>query len=565
MPGDSAETSSRETDAPSGQAFEELTISEFLALMWRAPASTFRRYQRAVRSAQAREQLIPVRPPAEAADFAESEDDSRTALGLGGWPQRLRQSAFPRLALYLVAFLFALAGSAIARGTTDIAPAGGHAMQVAAPYLWLGFLLWLLADVSGDWRRITVYWQRCDRATRMLWRFRIVPIITVIGALLRLAQSLSAPRESAVDMALSALGLQAAGLVALVIINEAFRLKQRGGAKSKGQFEKEARAIILDRQPMRPPIRHAISRARLILVALASALSFAVWANTSGNRIEPRIMLVWLASIAVWALVFAPLRWNVFDFCAGAMDRARRFRLRSSRWALLALALILLLGASFRFDRLDSAPPELISDMVVNIVDAYRIQRGESYPIFLGNNGGREPFHIYLQTFISSLPGMRFDRSALLLTTALESFLTLPVMFLFAVEVMGKHRRGYALAVGLLATALLAVSFWHVVLARQGLRIPLSPLFTALSALFFARALRHNRRSDFILAGITLSCRLVQLQVLAHAAAGVRDLRGDCASATAISLAHSLEIPLQLGGAGIYGRRSFPAHASLLG
>ena len=431
------------------------------------------------------------------------------------WPQRLLRSEFPRLALYLVAFAFALAGSAIARGTTDITLSGGHAMQVAAPYLWLGFLLWLLADVSGHWRQIKAYWQGCDGATRMLWRIRILPIILVVGSLLRLAQSLSAPRESAVGMALSALGLLLAGLVALTLINEAFRLeRRRGDAKSKGLSEEDARAKILDRQPLRPPIRQEISRWRMILVALASALSLVVWANTSGNRIEPRIMLVWLASIAAWALVFAPLRWNLFNWTADAIDRARRIRLKGSRWAMLALAPVLLVGASFRFDRLDAAPPELISDMVVNIVDAYRIQRGESYPIFLGNNGGREPFHIYLQTFISSMPGMQFDRSALVLTTALESFLALPVMFFFAVEVMGKHRRGYALAVGILATALLAVSFWHVVLARQGLRIPLSPLFTALSALFFARALRHNRRSDFILAGITLSCGLYSYKSL---------------------------------------------------
>ena len=482
--------------------------------MWRAPASTFRRFQRAVRSAQAREQLIPVGAP-RSASLTASANARPVRLALRDWPHQLLQSEFPRLAVYLVAFAFAWIGSALARGTTDIAQSGDNALQAAAPYLWLGFLLWLLADISGQWRKIKAYWQRCDQETRMLWRVRIVPIILVIGSLLRLAQSLSAPRESAVGMALTALLLLAAGLVALVVINEAFRLRQqRGGAKPRGRTEEKAQAEILDRQAIRPSIRHEISRRRILLVALASALSLVVWANTSGNRIEPRIMLVWLGSIAAWALVFAPLRWNLFDTSAGAIDKARRFRVWGSRWVILALALVLLVGASFRFDRLDAAPPELISDMVVNIVDAYRIHRGESYPIFLGNNGGREPIHIYLQTFMSSLPGLQFDRNTLVLATALESFLTLPIMFWFAVEVMGKHRRGYALAVGILATALLAVSFWHVVLARQGLRIPLSPLFTALSAVFFARALRHKRRSDYILAGITLGCGLYSYKSL---------------------------------------------------
>ena len=156
----------------------------------------------------------------------------------------------------------------------------------------------------------------------------------------------------------------------------------------------------------------------------------------------------------------------------------------------------------------------MISDMVVNALDAYRIHQGEHYPIFLGNNGGREPIHIYLQAFMSGLPGLQFDRTTLVLVTALESFLTLPVMFWFAVEVIGKQRRQHALAVGILATALLAVSFWHVSLSRQGLRIPLSPLFTALSAVFFVRALRHNRRTDFILAGIMLSFGLYSYKSL---------------------------------------------------
>ncbi len=505
----------RGTDEPPGQPLEDLTISEFLALLLRAPAATVRRYQRAVGLTEARERLITVRAPTEMASLADSAADSPGRFALRNVPQGLLQSEYPRLALYLVAFAFAFAGSGFARGSAEITQSGAQALQMAAPYLWLGFLLWLLADVSEQWRQIRTYWRRCDRETRSLWYVRTLPFILAIGSLLRLAQSLSAPRESAVGMALSALLLLAAALVALAVINEAFRLRRRrGGAVSRDQSQENAHAKIVDRKPIHPPIWQEVSRARKLLVALASALSLVVWVNTTGNRIDPRIMLVWLASIVCWALVFAPLRWNFCDWSAAAIDRARRFRLRGRRWAILALALVLFVGASFRFDRLDAAPPELISDMVVNIADAHRIHRGEIYPIFLGNNGGREPIHIYLQTFMSSLPGFGFDRITLVLATALESFLTLPVMFWFAVEVMGRQRRGYALAVGLLATALLAVSFWHVVLARQGLRIPLSPLFTALSAVFFARALRHNRRSDFILAGITLSCGLYSYKSL---------------------------------------------------
>ena len=509
-------TEGRGTDEPPGQPFEDLTISEFLAHLLRAPAATLRRYQRAVRSANAREQQIAVRVPAQSESHAASAGSGSDWVALRNAPNRLLQSEYPRLVLYLIAFAFALAGSGFARGSAEITRSEGNALQAAAPYLWLGFLLWLLADVSAHWRQVRTYWRSLDRETRLLWYVRTVPIILAVGSLLRLAQSLSAPRESAVGVALSALLLLAAGLAALTVINAAFRLRQRrGGAVAGDQPENSAQTNVVDRQPIRAGIRHAVGPpadtagcagvgaqpCRLVQYRWQTALS------------RESCWFGWRASYAGhWCL--RRLRGNIFDSCVDAIDGARRLRLRGRRSALLALALVLFVGASFRFDRLDSAPPELISDMVVNIADSYRIQRGEIYPIFLGNNGGREPIHIYLQTFMSSLPGLDFDRITLVLATTLESFLTLPVMFFFAVEVMGKHRRGFALAVGILATALLAVSFWHVVLARQGLRIPLSPLFTALSAVFFARALRHNRRSDYILAGITLSCGLYSYKSL---------------------------------------------------
>ena len=496
------------------RAFEDLTISEFLALWRRSPVSTMRRFRLAARSTQAREQLIPAGTAIDAASLANTAGGAPVLAGLRGLPQRLPQSGFPRLAIYLLAFLLALMGSHIARGTADIPRHNGYSLQVAAPYLWLGFLLWLIGDLSGHWAEIQATWRRSDRDTRILWVARVLPAIMLIGSLFRFAESLSAPAESAVDIAISALGLFTAGLAALLVINAFFRSYQRGDSSSGTQMEASGQAIIVSRAPALRPLRHQLSRRRGILLGLGSMLSLVVWINSSGNRLEPRYLAAWIVSILAWAFVFAPRRWHAFDWGADAIDTVRRLNLRGRRWALLALALILCLGASLRFDRLDSAPPELYSDMVVNLVDAYQIHRGENYPIFLGNNGGREPIHIYLQAFLSGLPGIQFDRTALILLNALESLLTLPVMCWFAVEAMGRKRRQDALAIGILATALLAVSYWHVVLSRQGLRIPLSPLFTALSAVFFARALRHNRRGDYILAGILLSLGLYSYKSL---------------------------------------------------
>lgn len=500
-----AERHNLDVVAAPGRAFEDLTISEFLALLWHSPASTMRRFLLAARSAQAREQRIPVPIATESVNRANSAGDASVRAALRDAPRLLLQSEFPRLAIYLLAFLLALMGSTIARGTADISRADGYSLHFAAPYLWLGLILWLIGDISGHWTQIKQYWQRCDRGTRLLWVVRIPPAIILIGSLLLLAQSMSAPKETALDQAQSALVMAACGTVALPLINFLHRLARTGlGASNRRHSSEREQTWIINRKSARPPVWQAISRRRILLIALASTLSIIVWINSSGNRLEPRFMLVWLLSIVTWALVFAPLRWNVFDWGASAIDRLRLLNLRGRRWTIVALILILILGASFGFELLASYPPEMNSDMVVNILDAYKIHRGEDYRIFLSNNGGREPLHIYFMAIAASLPGLHFDRTTLFLVSTLESFLTLPVMFWFAFEVIGKHRRQHALVVGLLATALLAVSFWHVTLARQGLRIPLSPLFTALSAVFFARALRHNRRSDFVLAGITL-------------------------------------------------------------
>ncbi len=225
-------------------------------------------------------------------------------------------------------------------------------------------------------------------------------------------------------------------------------------------------------------------------------------------------MLLWLVNAALWAFVFAPLRWNIFDWASDRIDGLRRFNLRGYRWALVAFALILALGYSFRFDRLDTIPPQLFSDLVENIQDAYRIYHEDNYRIYMDNNNGREPLHYYLLSILASQPGQHFDFYALKLTSALESFLTLPLMFWLGIEVIGPRRRQLGLVLGLLAMGLVAVSFWHVMMGRQGLRISLTPLFTALTCIFFVRALRGNQRSDYVKAGLALGFGLLSYQAM---------------------------------------------------
>ena len=193
-----------ESAAPT-RTIEELTISELLMLLWRSPASTMRRFQQAASMTHGRQHSVTVQPRAANATQADLSRDVSILATLKAAPQLLLRADRPRLAIYLFAYLSALIGSNFARGTAEITRSGGYSLDVAAPYLWLGFLLWLLGDIYGHRQQIRAYWQNCERARRLLWFARLVPAVILVSSLFRLAQSMSAPVEAAVDIALSAL------------------------------------------------------------------------------------------------------------------------------------------------------------------------------------------------------------------------------------------------------------------------------------------------------------------------------------------------------------------------
>jgi 4-amino-4-deoxy-L-arabinose transferase-like glycosyltransferase len=61
---------------------------------------------------------------------------------------------------------------------------------------------------------------------------------------------------------------------------------------------------------------------------------------------------------------------------------------------------------------------------------------------------------------------------------------------------------------GLLAAFFVAISYWHVIISRIGLRIVLAPLWTTATLYALLRAFRTRRRNDFLLAGACLGLGL---------------------------------------------------------
>lgn len=252
-----------------------------------------------------------------------------------------------------------------------------------------------------------------------------------------------------------------------------------------------------------------------LVVRLGMALGAAItgvlaWALNAGNMFTLGGVLAWLACIVLTMWACAPRGWTPLTPFAKLLDAI--FGLRLS-WVLIAVIVITLAGAYFRFNGLVSTPPEMTSDHVEKLLDANRVLQGETN-VFFANNHGRDAIQFYLLAFMSSTFGLELNFMLLKLLTAIEGIITLPVLFWMGREVIGRDNRRLGNLVGVILAGLVAVSYWHAMLSSLGLRIVLTPLFVALLVGFLARALRYNRRADWIAAGLTLGIGLYAYQAI---------------------------------------------------
>ena len=184
--------------------------------------------------------------------------------------------------------------------------------------------------------------------------------------------------------------------------------------------------------------------------------------------------------------------------------------------------LILLLAAGLRLGQLDTVMPEMTSDHVEKIRDAWRVSRGE-LNVFFANNGGREPLQMYAMALLAQLPGLDFNFYTLKLLSALEGIVAVLLLYWTGCALIG-GREGRL--VGLLVGALVAVGYWHILLSRLGLRIVLTTGVAALLLLFLWRALRHQSSRRLSRCRPGYGPWALHLPGNAHVAAGRADGRG---------------------------------------
>jgi len=506
------------------RTFEDLTLAELVSQFMRSPSRTWRALTNVTTAPRESEHTtsVPIPVPSSRRRIEISNPVPEESSEPIPFSERFTfrpTHKHIQLSLYLIAVIVGLLGSRLLLGTDDIKRTEENALAIGAPYLWSAFFIWLIAELVGHWQSLVDWWNRSQRLTQVRWVLRSIPVFVWLTALLRITDSMTAPAELALGLVQVALGRIALGIVLWVLIELLVWVISIIGQRNPQAVSNwidpdkgKSRIIQSDTVSLIPDWRQ-ITFTRIMLLFSATASSALVWIGTPANTISPPIILLWFISAGLWGLTFAPTNTSIFDWATEKLDMLRRFSWRDNIGFVFAFIFILILGIGFRFQQLDSLPPEMTSDHVEKILDSNRVYNGD-FNIFFANNGGREPIQMYLMSLFTNLPGLDFNHFTLKLLAAIQSLITLPILVWLGVEIMGKDRRRFGIVVGLLLAGLVAVSYWHVAITRQALRIVMTPIFASLLLIYLSRAMRYNRRSDFIKAALVLGFGLYAYQAV---------------------------------------------------
>lgn len=164
--------------------------------------------------------------------------------------------------------------------------------------------------------------------------------------------------------------------------------------------------------------------------------------------------------------------------------------------ALAYMVLALLVAAALRLPALTTVPPGAHYDEAANGVLAGDIGLRGERPIFIPSYTGKEPLFFYAAGGLMRALGPSLF--ALRLTAAFIGLLTVAATYRLGREMLADRR------IALLAAALLAISFWHILFSRLGFRAISQPLLQALAVAALFRGLRSGRWPWLWLAGLLI-------------------------------------------------------------
>ena len=410
-------------------------------------------------------------------------------------------------------------GCALLRGARISGRLETRELAAGAPWLLLSLCLWSLAELYESRAWLSAWWNELDRLGRLRWLARLLPGAVFVAGLGRLWESMSAPPEQVFETLQGAILVFVLAVVLWLLIDAVDRAIRRrvallpippGWVASPPQSAPTmlVTGFSLPRLNWQPK---PLGLARIVCFALSLWSSAIVWVNTANNKFALPVVGLWLMSIALWCVTLSPSVGTLFRWLRGKLTVDWRIPRRAYWWAFIAFAVILAAGLSFRITSLEETPGELINDTILNLRDAWLLGTGTDHPVYFSYNNGRALSTFYITAALAAAPGFDFDQYTLKMSTALSGFAALPFMLWLGIEFCGRRRK-QGVVLGLLLAALVAVSFWDVVSVRAGASYALVSCFAALAGIFVIRAIRHNQRADYIMAGLALGFSIYTYQ-----------------------------------------------------
>ncbi len=165
----------------------------------------------------------------------------------------------------------------------------------------------------------------------------------------------------------------------------------------------------------------------------------------------------------------------------------------------IVLLVLILAAASFlRLYSLDSAPPGLHSDEAMNGNNAIQALADGDFKSFYTENNGREGLFINLQAFFIELAGSDSNANPigpLRLPSAMFGILTVLGTFFLTREMFRNYEAADKIA--LLASFLIATSFWHINFSRIAFRAIMAPAFLTWGLYFLLLSFRKFKEGQW--------------------------------------------------------------------
>jgi hypothetical protein len=211
--------------------------------------------------------------------------------------------------------------------------------------------------------------------------------------------------------------------------------------------------------------------------------------------------LVWVLAIIFFFLAFRQFSGIHLSKLKEIWPRLTRddWRIPVTRWTLIVLAAMAVI-LFFNFARLDSVPPEMVSDQAEKLMDINDILHGQ-FPVYFTRNTGREALHFYLSAGFMWIFNLPVSFLNLKIVAVFANLLTLFFIYLLGKELGDRW-------VGLAAALFAGIAYWPLLFTRLALRIPYYPLFVAPVMFFMVRGLRQHKIQDVLWAGFFLGLGL---------------------------------------------------------